>query len=261
MESVILAAGYSSRFKFEDDSYKKYMLPFEKSNILNYVILGMIHANIERINIIVDNNIDQQEISKSCFNFFDNLDLDCQEFKLNFIINNFINRENGYSLFLGAKEVKSENFILSMADHIFSDNIYSVLINAYKDEDVILATDPMKIEGVYDLDDCTKVLGIETYIKEIGKKIPEYNRLDMGAFIMKTKTIQELSKKVENSQQKFGVSDILIRGIKKNYKINYFDFSNTLWLDIDNHTEYEKLKNIYKIKPDFKPFNLDLKIQ
>ncbi|MGQ4874909.1 MAG: NTP transferase domain-containing protein [Promethearchaeia archaeon] len=259
IESVILAAGYSSRFNFEDNSFKKYMLPFERSNILNYVILAMVNSGIERINIIVDKNADQNFISSSCFNFFEKLSLNCSNFNLNFIINNQIDRENGYSLYLGVNEVKSDFFILSMADHIFSDNVYSILIDNYNDEDVVLATDPMKIEGIYNLDDCTKVLGENRRILEIGKKIENYNRLDMGAFIMKTRTVRQLAEQVENKQFKFGVSDVLINGIKNNFKICYLDFDNTLWLDVDDHVEYNKLKNIVKIKPDFKPFNLDLK--
>ncbi|MFX1558805.1 MAG: NTP transferase domain-containing protein [Promethearchaeota archaeon] len=260
MESVILAAGYSSRFNFEDNSYRKYLLPFERSNILNYVIVSMFKAGIFRINIIIDDKTEKALIIDSCTQFFDKINLEHQKLSLNFIRNSYSERENGYSLFLGAKEVFSDFFILSMADHIFSVNVYEILIKNYNKEDVILATDPMKIKGVYDLDDCTKVLGSNLEIKKIGKRIPYYNRLDMGVFIMKTSSIQKISQDVERKKNKFGVSDIVISAIDLNLKISYLDFPETIWLDVDNHIEYEKLKKIFNKSSKYSPFNLDILI-
>ena len=123
LESIILAAGFSSRFK-EDSSFRKYLLTFERSNILNYVILGMTNAGISRINIVIDDKTEKSKITESCTNFFEKIKIDYQKLELNFICNNYSERENGYSLFLGVKEVTSDSFILSMADHIFSVNVY-----------------------------------------------------------------------------------------------------------------------------------------
>ena len=145
-----------------------------------------------------------------------------------------------------------------MADHIFSINVYEELINNYDNQDVILATDPMKIDGYYDLDDCTKVIGSNSQIKKIGKNIKGYDRLDMGAFIMKTSTIQKISQDIEKKREKFGVSDILLSAIELNLKVSYLDFPHTIWLDIDNHLEFEKLKTIFNKKSKYHPFNLDI---
>lgn len=257
LESVILAAGYCSRFGFDDDSFKKFMLPFERSNILNYIILAMSKAGIKKINIVVDNSVDKSTITESFCNFVESINI--KPPTLNFIENLFPERENGYSLFLGVDEISSESFVLSMADHVFSDNIYLHLVENYNNEEIVLATDPMNIEGVYDLDDCTKVNCTNFQIKEIGKKISNYNRLDMGAFIMKTKTVKDISKSVEKEKEKFGVSDIVISAIELNLKVVNLDFPNTIWLDIDNDTEYKKLNDLFFKSSDFLPFNLDLK--
>ena len=255
MESIILAAGFSSRFNFEEESYQKYMLPFERSNILNYVIVGMIEARIQKINIIVDDKVSQKQITDSCNSFIEKLGIEPPI--LNFVINKYSERENGYSLFLGAKEISSDLFILSMADHIFTDNIYFHLINNYNNNDIILATDPMKIEGIYDLEDCTKIYGANSQIEKIGKNISDYNRLDMGAFLMKTHSIRKISQNVEEHMVKFGVSDIVRSAIDLELNVGFLDFPNTLWLDIDNHFEYDKLKNIFTNSKKFHPFDLD----
>jgi len=132
------------------------------------------------------------------------------------------------------------------------------LINNYNNQDVVLATDPMKIEGFYDLDDCTKVRGSNSEIKRIGKRIPGYNRLDMGAFIMKKSSIQKISQDVERTKNNFGVSDIVISAINLNLKVSYLDFPETIWLDVDNHIEYEKLKKIFNKSSKYRPFNLNI---
>ena len=198
LESIILAAGYCSRFNFKDSSYKKYMLPLERSNILNYIIVAMKNAGINKVNIIIDNNVDISIITKSFNHFVEKIKIKPPE--IHFIENNFPGRENGYSLYLGSREISSKSFILSMADHVFSDNIYSFLINKYTNEDIMLATDPMKITGIYDLEDCTKVFGENLKIMKIGKEIHNYNRLDMGVFMMKSKIIKEITEKIEKKK-------------------------------------------------------------
>jgi CDP-L-myo-inositol myo-inositolphosphotransferase len=256
LESIILAAGYCSRFNFDDNSYKKYMLPLERSNILNYIIIAMHKAGVKKINIIVDQIADTSYLSKLFRKFVEKLDITPPE--LNFIKNLHPERENGYSLFMGLNHIKSKKFILSMADHVFSDNIYSLILQNYKNEDILLATDPMEINGIYDLDDCTKVYGQDSVIKKIGKNISEYNRLDMGVFIMKSDSIRKISQNIENKTQKFGVSDVVISSMKSNLKVSFLDFPSTTWLDIDTDTEYRKLNKVFYKSSKFRPFDLNI---
>ena len=78
----------------------------------------------------------------------------------------------------------------------------------------------------------------------------------MGVFIMKTDIVQKTSRSIEKSHKKFGVSDIVISAINENFKVSYFDFPNTIWVDVDNDFEYEKLKRNFDESNQFKPFNL-----
>jgi len=257
LEGIILAAGFSSRFNFEDGSFQKFLLPLKKSIILNYVIAAIFSAGIRKINIIVDEKVDKSQIINSCFSFGKEFKINYDQLKLNLIENKFPERENGFSLFLGINAVSSENFVLSMADHIFSENIYSILIKNYRNEDILLATDPMKIDGIYDLEDCTKVKGNSSHINEIGKQILNYNRLDMGVFIMKTTPVRRIAKKVEKGKAKFGVSEIVLSAIDQKLEVSYFDLENTIWVDVDNDNEYEKVKKNFEQSSNFNPFNLD----
>ncbi|MEJ2295505.1 MAG: NTP transferase domain-containing protein [Candidatus Lokiarchaeota archaeon] len=257
-EAVILAAGFSARFNFEKSSFKKFLLPLKKTIILNYVITAMYHAGIRKINIIVDENVDKSNLINCYYDFCDEIKINTSQLEVFLIENQYSERENGYSLFLGINAVESSNFVLSMADHIFSNNIYEILIRHYCQEDVLLATDPMEITGIYDLEDCTKVFGNERFIKAIGKQISDYNRLDMGVFIMKKDSLITIARDIETSYHKFGVSDIVISGIKSNLIVSYYDFPQTIWVDVDNDFEYEKLKRNFGESEKLKPFNLDI---
>ena len=260
-ESVILAAGLSSRFNFDDCSFNKFLLPLKKSIILNYVIAAMRVAGIKKINIVVDEKVDKSNIISCCYEFGEELNIEFKDLKLNLIENKFPERENGYSLFLGISEVSSDNFILSMADHVFSENLYSKLIERYENEDIVLATDPMETEGIYDLEDCTKVFGKSKSIKKIGKQIENYNRLDMGVFLMNTITIRKIAQDVEQKFESFGVSDIIISAIDSNLEVNYSDFPKIIWVDVDNEIEYKKVIKNFDQTDSIRPFNLDLNTQ
>ena len=153
------------------ESENKYRATFESTGIAIVIIeedttLSLVNTQFEKL---CGYSKEEIEDKKSWTEFV--VKDDIEKIDLNFIQNNYSERENGYSLFLGARDVSSETFILSMADHIFSVNVYEELINNYNNQDIVLATDPMKIDGFYDLDDCTKVFGANFQIKKIGKKI------------------------------------------------------------------------------------------
>lgn len=52
LEGLILAAGYSSRFKFIDSRFKKYFLKLNNSNILGYIVAGMTKTGIKKITVV-----------------------------------------------------------------------------------------------------------------------------------------------------------------------------------------------------------------
>ena len=146
-----------------------------------------------------------------------------------------------------------------MADHIFSKNVYSKMIKNYKKKDILLATDPMHNKGYYDKEDATKVYGENSFIIKIGKDLMNYNRLDMGVFMLKTKKIKKISKEVESNFRKFGVSDIVRSALNSDLNIGYSDFPNTIWLDIDDHKKYRQLKRLFNKSSSLHPFALNTK--
>ncbi len=257
MEGLILAAGCSSRFNSMNNSFKKYLLKLNNSNILSYIIAGMIKAGIRKINIVTRKISNKSKFIQNLLISIEKSGIDSKNFKLNIIKNKSPERGNGYSLLLGLNKISSEYVLLSMADHIFSKNIFSQLKKNYNRYDVLLATDPMQKKGYYDLDDATKVYGINSFIIDIGKDISNYNRLDMGAFILKTKKIRIICQDIESNFNKFGVTNIILLALKSELNVGYFDFPQVIWLDIDNHTDYYQLKRYFNESSNFYPFGLN----
>ena len=69
VEGLILAAGHSSRFNFGDNRFKKYFLQLNNSNILGYIIAGMVKAGIRKVKIVTSNIINTLKYKKRILKF------------------------------------------------------------------------------------------------------------------------------------------------------------------------------------------------
>jgi choline kinase len=256
LEGLILAAGYSSRFNFRDRRFCKYFLKLNNSSILGYIIAGMIKAGIKKITIVTSKILPERQNRKGILKSIAMPLIDSKNIELIIIENENPKRENGYSLSLGLRTISSEYTLLAMADHIFSKNVFSKLIKSYNKKDILLATDPMYNKGYCDKDDATKVYGDKTLIIKIGKDLMNYNRLDMGVFMLKTKKIKKICKEVESNFDKFGVSEIIRSALNSDLNIGYSDFPNTIWLDIDDRKKYRQLKRVFNKTSSLHPFGI-----
>ena len=256
VEGLILAAGYSSRFNFEDDKFKKYFLKLNNSNILGYIITGMAKAGIRKIKIVTSQIFNKRKYKERILKSVVTSCIDLHNIELDIIENKIPDRENGYSLFLGLNTISSKYVLLTMADHIFSKNIFSQLVKNYKGNDILLATDPMHRKGYYDIEDATKVYGKNSFIIDIGKDLSYYNRLDMGAFLLKSKNIKKICQRVKSHSYKFGVTNIVLSVLNSDLNVGYCDFPNTIWLDIDDYKIYLQSIKLFNSKSNFYPFGL-----
>ncbi len=216
----------------------------------------MIKAGIRKIKIVTSKIFNKFKYKKRILKSVVPSLVNIQNIELDIIENKIPDRENGYSLFLGLNTISSKYVLLSMADHIFSKNIFSQLVKNYKGKDILLATDPMHRKGYYDLEDATKVYGKNSFIIDIGKDLSNYNRLDMGVFILKSKNIKKICQRVKLNLFKFGVTNVVLSVLNSDLNVGYYDFPNTIWLDIDDYKIYLQLIRLCNNKSNFYPFGL-----
>jgi len=147
-------------------------------------------------------------------------------------------RENGLSV-LKAKPLAGGRFLLIMADHIFDPALLEGLgRQAIGAGEVILAVDRRTTgHPTVDLDDVTRVLDAGGRIAAIGKRIPEFNAFDTGAFLCTPALFGAL----ETSQGRGdfslagGIRVLAERGLARTW-----DTAGLFWLDVDDEPALRK---------------------
>lgn len=235
-EAVIIAAGEGSRIikNFLHISHKC-LLPIEGKKMIEIITNNFAKHGVKKVHLVTgfEGNSLQEQIKE--------LKL---KVEINFVNNRSWKSGNGTSVLAGAKKVKSESFILSMADHWFSDGIVKKLNNKNLTFSNILAVDE-KIDAINDVDDATKVeLGKENKILEIGKEIKYYDAIDCGVFRL-TKSDIVASLEEAKREGKFSLSDGIQKLIDQK-KMFYEDVTGVLWQDVDTMDDYKVTIKKYK---------------
>ncbi|XOV94001.1 MAG: NTP transferase domain-containing protein [Bacteroidota bacterium] len=151
--------------------------------------------------------------------------------------------ENGLSVWQANKWVKKQNldsFFLTMADHIFEPNFVRDFLTVDKNPNATLwlAVDkPGSHNAHVDIDDVTKVLGENGLIRQIGKKITEFNYYDTGLFEMKKEVFEEFSRSFE--QGKYSISDT-VQALTSKKLSQLVEIVGYQWNDVDNSDDYQK---------------------
>jgi len=215
MDVVILAAGYGTRLN-SNNNFPKGLIKIKNESI--------VERNIKNINDIIKINkiivVTNRTYQNSYRSFFKKMDI-----KYEIILNECVERGNGYSMFLAEKGISTCKFIMIMSDHLFSRGFIRKAISGSG-----LAIDKAPI--YYDFEDATKVfVNSKGYIESIGKNITKYNYIDTGLFIL-DKSIFKVIKTMINIQKNFGVSDII-----RESKCITVDITGNFWIDIDTQRD------------------------
>ncbi|MEM9917009.1 MAG: lysylphosphatidylglycerol synthase domain-containing protein [Bacteroidota bacterium] len=240
--AVILAAGNGQRFREKGVELPKVLLKVGGMRLLERTILTLKEAGIEHFRIVTGAYGDQIAETLGKINRLKGLDVafvPCPDFNLG----------NGMSLAAGAGPV-DQPFLLTMADHVFSINMIKEFVHKSLDQEAdlpALACDP-DIDGVFDLDDATKVESRHGRIHNIGKQIKKYNLIDTGLFYFPKGTgpiIQEKARQGAHS-----VSEIVGQFIEEQ-GFRTISIENNFWQDVDNpsmrkEAERRLLKSLIK---------------
>jgi choline kinase len=118
-----------------------------------------------------------------------------------------------------------------MSDHIFEPRTAKALAQQpLVDDEVILAVD-RNVDGVFDLDDATKVKCEADHIVDIGKDLAHYDALDTGMFLCSAALFDRLesAKRDGNCSLSEGM-----RQLAREQKLRAFDIGDAHWQDVDS---------------------------
>ena len=236
---IILAAGLGSRLCPPDsNSSVKPLIFVDSIALLLRTIQSLEIAHCDKVIIVLGWQADKIR-DYIHTNYTGSLDIE-------FTINPNFHLKNGISV-LCAKDLIDGEFILTMADHILSDKI--MLLSASHsppDGGATLCVD-YKIETIFDLEDATKVCSSGSYIKNIGKRLTEYNCIDTGVFIG-TEGLFEVIEEVYNKKGDASLSEGVQLLADKGLMIA-LDIKDAYWQDVDN---YEMLIHAENLLSDHK---------
>jgi len=220
---VILAAGFGSRLRgVSDDTSLKPLTPVAGKPLLLRTLRSLEIAGCDRIVVVLGHGAGdvQAQIERRYEG----------DAKLFFALNPHYELQNGLSV-LTARPFVEGPFILSMADHVFGDEVMTVA-GAHKPvpNGATLLVDH-KLNMIFDMDDATKVRSDGDRIAAIGKQIIGYDCVDTGVFVCTMGLIDALDvvfKEKGDASLSDGVAELAATD-----RMRILDIGEGFWQDVD----------------------------
>jgi 1L-myo-inositol 1-phosphate cytidylyltransferase len=247
-KGIILAAGLGSRMRNEKtDTNCKPLMLVDNISLLIRTIQSLEIASCERVIIVLGY---QAEKIKNYIR---------AEYKgnvpLEFVVNHKYDLQNGISV-LAAEHFAGNEFVLTMADHILSDEIMLSIRDYHPPKGGATLCVDFKISTIFDIQDATKVLAEASRIKKIGKDLKRYNCIDTGVFIGTRALMAAIHSVYEqrgDASLSEGVQLLASLGL-----MEILDIKDAFWQDVDNmdmllHAEklmQEKSESIHAFRPN-----------
>jgi len=231
IDVVILAAGYGSRLSPRIDYIPKPLAPLQGVSLIEWGLNTLENQTdpIRRVVVVTGHRCGSllAHLAAIRENYeFEIVPIICEQFQ----------RGNGASLCAAESYIGPGPFLLLMGDHVVEPTIIEIALRSrYKNADVALCTDqqPLFSDRKHDLP--TKVLLDEySQILDIGKRIPRWNCIDTGVFLMRRNIFHALhSLDTEKLTVTGGVKTL----IRTNKSVIGVDVTGMFWSDVDTHED------------------------
>jgi len=233
MKAVILAAGRGSRLIPLTNIIPKPLLRIKDRPLIVNSIQTLYEVGIKKIALVVGFKGDTILEETAHLNLSD-LEIQhifCEEWE----------RGNGISLFYSREFIGKDDFILLMSDHILDKEILEKLLEIEKKEkDFVACIAHVKINPRTKseylkkvIEESTKILKNEkNEVLRFGKKLKDFNGIDIGAFLCKPKVFEALEE-LKKEKKEVTVTDCMNRLIEKGNRIIGCDVTGHFWKDVD----------------------------
>jgi choline kinase len=241
-ECLILAAGNGSRIASVSGGVPKPLVRLRGIPLLEHVMASCQEAGIKRFVVVVGYRADLIR------RWFAERPLD--GISVTLIENPDYHKANGVSA-LTAKDELHNPFLLLMSDHIFEPKTARALAQQpLVDDEVILAVDH-NVDGVFDLDDATKVKCETDHIVDIGKDLARYDALDTGMFLCSPALFHRLESAKRDGN--CSLSDGM-RQLAREQKLRAFDIGDAHWQDVDSPEALAHAESVFDLDFRENPF-------
>jgi choline kinase len=235
---IILAAGFGSRLAGTDNETDLKPLTTVNGIPLIYrTIRSLKIAGCTKVVIVLGFGFNQIKE--------DILESYTGDLPIEFVRNDKFELSNGLSV-LAAEPFVEGNFILTMADHILSDEMMLLAKEHVPPVNGATLLVDYKLDEIFDMDDATKVYSQNGKIQSIGKEIIEYNCIDTGVFVCTHQLMDEI-RKVYKKQEDASLSDG-VQALANKRKMHTLDIGEAYWQDVDTPEMLEHAEKILSSK-------------
>jgi len=220
--AIIIAAGQGSRLDAQGQTSKPLV------NVAGEPLLFRILRTLEQAGIdeaVVVTGFMHQRIEKALREWRGKLEVST-------VHNPIWEKGNGTSVLAAARHVSGPT-ILSMSDHLYPSEVVERLLSATAPADATLLAIDRDIDGVFDLEDATKVQLKGERIVDIGKDIPHVDALDVGVFRISQGLIEALRETAERQRGRLSLSDG-VRTLAQKGRMRGVDVTGNRWIDVDD---------------------------
>ena len=242
-EAIILIAGQGTRLRGADNNCLKPFVPVLGRPLLSYTLEALSCAGISTAHFVVGYE-SERVIAEA-------KQLIPPHINASFILNRHWRKQNGTSLLAAAGHVRAP-FLLTMGDHLFDNAIVDRLLDSFDSDFLNIGVD-QKLDSIFDLEDAMKVRTRGNRVTDIGKKLRDYDAIDIGLFVCPL----EIFDYFERAKSRSGRNDCsLAAGVRLmagNDKVRAVDIGDGWWQDVDTpgmlrHAE-RKMGARYELNP------------
>ena len=220
---VVLAAGFGSRLKgVVGSTVLKPLTPVAGKPLILRTLQSLETAGCSRVVIVLGHHATtmQEGIAMAYEG----------PLEVVFAMNDRYEKQNGLSV-LAARPFVEGNFILTMADHVFGDEVME-LAGSYAPEPghAALLVD-YKLDTIFDMDDATKAVVKDGKIVSIDKKLNDFNAVDTGVFVC-TDGLMDALQALDDESGDASLSDG-VRHLASSGRMHALDIGDGFWQDVD----------------------------
>jgi 1L-myo-inositol 1-phosphate cytidylyltransferase len=216
-------AGEGSRLRGANKAFLKPFVPALGRPLISYTLDTLIHAGIKTLNFVVGYESERMIAQVK--------QLIPSNLSVAFIENHDWQKQNGISLLTAADRV-GRPFLLTMSDHLFDDRIVDRLLDSFDSDFLNVAVD-RKLHSIFDLEDAMKVRTRGNRIADIGKKLRDYDAIDIGLFVCPLEIFDSLERaKSRSGRNECSLADG-VRLMASDDKVRAIDIGDGWWQDVD----------------------------
>src|SRR6059058_4674444 len=238
-EAVILMAGEGSRLRGANEGFLKPFVPVLGRPLISYVLDTLIHAGIKTLDFVVGYE-SKRMIAQA-------KQLIPSGLSASFIENRRWQKQNGISLLAAAGHL-SKPFLLTMSDHLFEAAVVDRLLDSFDSDFLNIGVD-QKLDSIFDLEDAMKVRTRGNRVTDIGKKLRDYDAIDIGLFVCPLEIFEYLERAKSGSGQSDCSLADGVRLIARDNKYSTKYIGESWWQDVDTpemlqHAERQMAKGM-----------------